>query len=138
MCLIDEVLSHSAEEIVCRTGSHRSGANPLRSAGRLHALCAIEYAAQAAAIYGALYGDGAPGCAKFGMLASVRDVTLATTHLDQLEADLYISVRNSGSDVNIRMFEFTVSDGSRPLVSGRGTIVLRHGSEPTIHGGALS
>ncbi len=138
MCLIDEVLAHSAEEIVCRASSHRSSSNPLRSAGHLHALCAIEYAAQAAAIYGALYGESAPGAARFGMLASVRDVTLAALHLDEVAADLYINVRNSGSDVNIRMFDFTVSDGSRPLVSGRGTIVLKHGSDPTGHGGALS
>lgn len=138
MCLIDEVLTHSPEEIVCRASSHRSSSNPLRSAGRLHALCAIEYAAQAAAIYGALYGENIPSAARFGMLASVRDVALATASLDEIAADLYISVRSSGSDASINMFNFTISDGSRPLVSGRGTIVLRHGSDPTGHSGVLS
>ena len=125
MCLLDEVLAHSPEEILCRASSHRSQLNPLRSAGRLHALCAIEYAAQAAAIYGALYGGATVGAAAFGMLASVREVSLALTQLDELDEDLFVSVRNTGADANIRMFEFTVSGGSgrwsagaRPLCSG--------------------
>lgn len=128
MCLLDEVLAHSPEEIVCRASSHRSKLNPLRSAGRLHALCAIEYAAQAAAVFGALYGGA--DAAAFGMLASVRDVSLELTRLDELGEDLIVSVRNTGADATIRMFEFTVSGGSRALVSGRGAIVLGHGSGP--------
>jgi predicted hotdog family 3-hydroxylacyl-ACP dehydratase len=127
MCLLDEVLAHSPNEIVCRASSHRSKLNPLRSAGRLHSLCAIEYAAQAAAVYGALYGGPSAGAATFGMLASVRDVSLELTRLDELGEDLIISVRNAGADASIRMFEFTVSSGSQPLVSGRGSIVLKQG-----------
>jgi predicted hotdog family 3-hydroxylacyl-ACP dehydratase len=138
MCLLDEVLAHSPEEILCRASSHRSMLNPLRSAGRLHALCAIEYAAQAAAIYGALYGGPAAGGATFGMLASVRDVSLELTHLDELGEDLIVSVRNTGADANICMFEFTVSSGSRPLVSGRGSIVLKHSSAAVGRGGGVS
>jgi predicted hotdog family 3-hydroxylacyl-ACP dehydratase len=138
MCLIDEVLTHSPEEIVCRASSHRSGTNPLRSAGGLHALCAIEYAAQAAAIYGALYGKSHTAHAPFGMLASVRNVTLAIARLDEIATDLYISVRSSGSDANISMFDFTVSDGSRPVVSGRGTIALRHSGDLVSRSGVLS
>jgi predicted hotdog family 3-hydroxylacyl-ACP dehydratase len=137
MCLLDEVLAHSPEEILCRASSHRSPLNPLRSAGRLHALCAIEYAAQAAAIYGALYGGATAGAAAFGMLASVREVSLALPQLDELDEDLLVSVRNTGADAYIRMFEFTVSGGSRALVSGRGTIVLKHGSAATGRGGEL-
>jgi len=129
MCLLDEVLAHSPEEILCRATSHRSQLNPLRSAGRLHALCAIEYAAQA--VYGALYGGPPADSATFGMLASVRDVSLDVARLDELEDDLIVSVRSTGADANIRMFEFTVSSGSRLLVSGRGSIVLRHGGTPT-------
>jgi predicted hotdog family 3-hydroxylacyl-ACP dehydratase len=135
MCLLDEVLAHSPEEILCRASSHRSQLNPLRSAGRLHALCAIEYAAQAAAVFGALYGGAPPGGATFGMLASVRDVSLELARLDELEEDLIVSVRTTGADAHIRMFEFTVSGGSRLLVSGRGSIVLRHSSAPTGRGG---
>jgi len=96
MCLLEEVLAHSPEEIVCRASSHRSKLNPLRCAGRLHALCAIEYAAQAAAVYGALYDAPAASAAAFGMLASVRDVALELTRLDELGEDLIISVRNGG------------------------------------------
>lgn len=129
MCLLDEVLTHTQDEIVCRASSHRSKLNPLRSADRLHALCAIEYAAQAAAVHGALYGGPAAGAAPFGMLASVREVSLALSWLDELGEDLIISVRNAGADANILMFEFTVSSGAQPLVSGRGSIVLKQGGD---------
>jgi len=138
MCLLDEVLAHSPEEILCRASSHRSKLNPLRSGGRLHALCAIEYAAQAAAVFGALYGGSTTGTATFGMLASVRDVSLELMQLDELGEDLFISVRNTGADENIRMFEFTVSGGSRTLVTGRGAIALKHSSAPTGGGGESS
>jgi predicted hotdog family 3-hydroxylacyl-ACP dehydratase len=138
MCLLDEVLAHSPDEILCRASSHRSPSNPLRCAGRLHALCAIEYAAQAAAIYGALYGESGTGAAPFGMLASVRDVSLELARLDEVAEDLLISVRSTGADSNIRMFEFSVSSGSRALVSGRGSIVLRHSRATSARGGEIS
>src|SRR5881398_1435622 len=54
MCLLDSVLGWDDESIVCTTNTHRDEANPLRRDGRLSALHALEYAAQAAAIHGGL------------------------------------------------------------------------------------
>src|SRR6059058_4587817 len=66
MCLLDSVLGWDDESIVCTTNTHRDEANPLRRDGRLSALHALEYGAQAAAIHGGLRaraaGTTAPPC----------------------------------------------------------------------------
>src|SRR5437764_15338661 len=66
MCLLDNVLDWNNESIVCVTNTHRDEANPLRRNGRLSALHAFEYGAQAAAIHCGLRaraaGATAPPC----------------------------------------------------------------------------
>src|SRR5271156_1476932 len=97
MCLLDEVLSWDATRIRCRSASHRTGDNPLRSHGRLGAACGIEYAAQAMAVHGALVSASAPLASvletqirgsirgtRIGYLASVRNVTFQVARLDDL------------------------------------------------------
>ena len=54
MCLLDAVESWDEQRILCRSTSHRSPHNPLRSGERLSAICGVEYAAQSMAIHGAL------------------------------------------------------------------------------------
>src|SRR5215831_9800765 len=100
MCLLDEVLSWDAARIRCRSSTHRAADNPLRAHGRLGAACGIEYAAQAMAVHGALIAASAPLAstvstqvrgsigATVGYLASVRNVTLNVTRLDDLEEEL--------------------------------------------------
>ncbi|MBV8403145.1 MAG: 3-hydroxylacyl-ACP dehydratase, partial [Gammaproteobacteria bacterium] len=99
MCLLDEVLSWDAGRIRCRSASHRARDNPLRAHGRLGAACGIEYAAQAMAVHGALIASSAPlastvavsvrgSIASMGYLASVRNVALHVSRLDDLEVDL--------------------------------------------------
>ena len=51
MCLLDDVMQWDDRSIVCFTNTHRDPANPLRRAGRLSAVHAFEYGAQAAAIH---------------------------------------------------------------------------------------
>jgi predicted hotdog family 3-hydroxylacyl-ACP dehydratase len=60
MCLLDEVVSWSAERIRCRSSTHRAADNPLRAHGRLGIACGMEYAAQTMAVHGALTAGGAP------------------------------------------------------------------------------
>ncbi|MGA8052800.1 MAG: 3-hydroxylacyl-ACP dehydratase, partial [Burkholderiales bacterium] len=65
--------------------------NPLRVGGRLQALAAIEYAAQAMAVHGGL-ATGVPGAAaEPGRLVAVRDVRLYATTLDDVAEDLEIA-----------------------------------------------
>ena len=124
MCLIDEVVDWTDTDIHCRTASHRLKSNPLRTADRLRSECGIEYAAQAIAIHGAL--NAAPaGTPVAGMLASVRDVSLHVARLDDLEEALVVRACRRGGDGTALLYDFSVAGGSRTLLAGRATIVLR-------------
>ncbi|MDN0082720.1 hypothetical protein QU487_08145 [Crenobacter sp. SG2305] len=54
MCLLAEVSDWDVQRLMARADSHRDTVNPLRQHGRLGGTCAIEYAAQATALHGAL------------------------------------------------------------------------------------
>ena len=123
MCLLDAVVSWDAARVLCRATSHRDAENPLRSHGRLGAACGVEYAAQAMAVHGALLApEGArPG---LGYLASVRDVALHASRLDDVDADLDVeALRLAGDDNNI-LYQFSVRAGVRDLLGGRALVVL--------------
>jgi predicted hotdog family 3-hydroxylacyl-ACP dehydratase len=72
MVLLDRVLSRDGETILCAADSHRDPDNPLRRHGGLPAMAAIEYAAQAAAVHGALSGQRVAGAG--AVLGGVKDV----------------------------------------------------------------
>jgi predicted hotdog family 3-hydroxylacyl-ACP dehydratase len=121
MCLLDAVESHDAARVVCRAASHRSAANPLRVGGRLPALAAIEYAAQAMAAHGAL--RAAAGAAP-GRLVAVRDVRLHVATLDDVAEDLEVVARCDAADAGGIAYAFVVSAGGRTLAEGRATVML--------------
>src|SRR5437588_12827522 len=73
LCLLDEVTQWDDRSIVCITNSHRDPANPLRREGRLSALHAFEYGAQAAAVHGGLRARSVGATAAPGYLAALRD-----------------------------------------------------------------
>src|SRR5437762_13790353 len=76
MCLLDSVTQWDDRSIVCVTNTHRDPANPLRRAGRLSALHAFEYGAQAAAVHGGLRARSAGATAPPGYLAALRNARL--------------------------------------------------------------
>lgn len=123
MCLLDEVLEWDATEIECRTATHRLKSNPLRTLDHLKAICAIEYAAQAIAVHGAV-NAASPGVGP-GMLASVRAVDLYADRLDDLVGDLIVRAVRIGGDETALLYHFSVSSDRLLLASGRGTILLR-------------
>jgi predicted hotdog family 3-hydroxylacyl-ACP dehydratase len=129
MCLLDSVEQWNAEKIVCHTQSHCDVRNPLREAGRIGAACGVEYAAQAMAIHGALLaGLSDASRPRAGFLASMRDVQLHATRLDDAGDSLRIEAeRVTGDGVTI-LYSFSVSsgdrDGERVLLSGRAAVVL--------------
>lgn len=123
MCLLDGVSAWSAVRIRCSASSHRLPDNPLRAGGRLGAACGVEYAAQAMALHGALLAE-AGGRPRQGFLASVRGVDLAVERLDDVAGDLEIHAeRLSGAGNNV-LYEFSVHDGERLLLSGRAAVIL--------------
>ncbi|HUX73136.1 MAG TPA: hypothetical protein VMV25_04510 [Steroidobacteraceae bacterium] len=128
MCLLDEVLDWNADRIRCRSGSHRLADNPLRAAGRLGAACALEYAAQAAAVHASLLADAPQSAPRAGYLASVRDLQLRVLRLDDVAGNLICEAVRIAADGQGILYAFTVDREDAPsasgLVSGRLAIAL--------------
>lgn len=123
MCLLDGVLRWDATSIRCISGTHRDAHNPLRSRGRLHALCGVEYAAQAMALHGGL--SGAVGQRpKTGYLASVRDLVCHTERLDALTSDLVIDAEQLLADEQRVIYQFTLRCDDAEVLTGRAAVVL--------------
>jgi predicted hotdog family 3-hydroxylacyl-ACP dehydratase len=79
MCLLDRVVAWDEARIVCQAAAPAAG-HPFARAQRVPAVAAVEYAAQAAALHGALLdGDREP---RHGMLAKLSEVELAAGWLD--------------------------------------------------------
>jgi len=128
MCLLDEVIEWDVRHIRCRSATHRALDNPLRSQDRLGIACGIEYAAQAMALHAALAAGAASGAPlatpKVGFLAGVRDVRLWVSRLDDIETDLICEAILVAGDGRAAIYEFTLGDTLRSLLSGRATILL--------------
>lgn len=127
MCLLAGVDAWDADAIRCRATSHRDADNPLRDDHGLPATSAIEYAAQAMAVHGALLAT--PGeTPRAGFLASVRSVEIAVERLDTVAADLDIRAERITGNDNQILYSFTVAADGRMLVSGRAAVILDAGA----------
>lgn len=124
MCLLDQLLHWTASDIVCSANSHRDAGNPLRSTRGLLGPCAVEYAAQAMALHGALItAAGAPPMP--GYLGSVRELRLAVLRLDDIAGALRVQAQRLAGDTSLVSYAFQVLDASgRLLADGRASIVL--------------
>ena len=124
MCLLDAMQSWSATEIHCLATRHTNPNHPLRCGNALLSPSAIEYAAQAMALHGALCA-AVQGKASSGFLASTRAVQLHVARLDDIAGALHIRARQLAGDSGQAMYHFVVSDDNhRALVQGRATVVL--------------
>lgn len=124
MSLLDKVLSFDAQGIVCIAHSHRDEANPLRENNILHAVCGIEYAAQAMALHGALLSTNPHQTPRAGRLAGVRSVQLSVSRLDDVPEELQICATQLMGDENSMVYDFTVKTSNRILLNGKATVVL--------------
>ena len=145
MCLLERVVSCDAASIRCETRSHLDRANPLRRNGHLSSVCAIEYAAQAMALHGALTApkhisaltaaghssalnatapSGASGGVRHGYLASVRDMRCHTRYLDEYTAELIVSAKLIFDESSRMIYSFTVAADETELVTGRAAVIL--------------
>ncbi len=123
MCLLDGVTQWDATRIACVASSHRDAANPMASGGRLGTACAIEYAAQAMAVHGALTLH--PGQRpRAGLLIGVRELRLAATPLDAVADDLRIEAEQMSAGAAGVMYQFRVRGGGQDLATGRATVIL--------------
>ena len=125
MCLLDEVVQWDDRSIACVSNTHRDPANPLRRQGRLSAVHAFEYGAQAAAVHGGLRARAAGTIAPPGYLAALRDGRLHVTRLDYIHLPLRIlATRLYGEGANT-VYEFILSAATVLVAEGRVTIVQR-------------
>ncbi len=126
MCLLDRVVEWDDARVVCRAAGHRAATHPMAADGRLGVACAIEYAAQAMAVHGALRTPGI-GRPANGLLVGVRDVRFGVARLDDVDDELAVEAeRMSGDDTNV-LYRFAVRAGGRLLAGGCAVVVLDGG-----------
>lgn len=124
MCLLARLEQWDGERIVCSATSHLDANNPLRTASGLLSPCAIEYAAQAMALHGALIGQDVGDAAKPGFLASARGVQLHRARLDDLPGELRIEAVRQAGDRQQILYRFSITQAGQPVADGRATVVL--------------
>ena len=128
MCLLARLDVWDLQRIVCAATNHRAADHPLRTRRGLLAPTAIEYAAQAMALHGALIGRAAGTPASPGYLASARGVQLHVLRLDDLPAaapdELRIEATRQAGDARQILYAFTIHHDGRPLAEGRAAVVL--------------
>ena len=124
MCLLARVDAWDAQRIRCSATSHRESDNPLRSASGLLASAAIEYAAQAAAVHGALNARAAGHSAAPGFLASARGVKLHRLRLDDLAGELAVDTEHLAGHDRQLLYAFTVRHQGAVVAEGRLAVVL--------------
>jgi predicted hotdog family 3-hydroxylacyl-ACP dehydratase len=125
MCLLDEVTQWDDRSIVCITNTHRDPDNPLRRDGRLSAVHAFEYGAQAAAVHGGLRARSVGTTAAPGYLAAMREGRLHVTRLDHVHLPLSIRATRLFGDRANTVYEFFISAATVLIAEGRITIVER-------------
>jgi predicted hotdog family 3-hydroxylacyl-ACP dehydratase len=97
----------------------------LRRDGRLSALHAFEYGAQAAAVHGGLRARSVGATAPPGYLAALRDARLHVASLDDIRSALQVyALRLFGDGANT-VYECRVSARDLPIAEARITIVQR-------------
>jgi predicted hotdog family 3-hydroxylacyl-ACP dehydratase len=125
MCLLDSVVCWDNESIICMTNTHRDVNNPLRHAGRLAAVHALEYGAQAAAVHGGLRARAAGTTAPPCYLAALRDAHLHVARLDDFTSALEVRAQRLFGDAGNTIYQCAISAAGIPVADGRVTIMLR-------------
>ncbi len=128
MCLLEQVISYTDEEIICRTQSHLDVNNPLKTDGKLSKMHLIEYGAQAIAVHGGLLdlsiSNGAP---KLGYIASLKLVKWGSFEpfTDFLEVTATAVMVNDMS----KLYEFCVTDAELRNVCSARVMVIHPDSD---------
>src|SRR6266513_2517254 len=125
MCLLDEVVQWDDRSIACVSNTHRDPANPLRRQGRLSAVHAFEYGAQAVAVHGGLRARSAGTIAAPGYLAALREGRLHVTRLDHIHLPLRIYATRLFGDRANTVYECLISAATVLVAEGRIIIMER-------------
>ena len=116
MCLLDSVLQWDPEHILCK-GALPEQQHPLARHHQLPTTAAIEYAAQATAVHGALLD--ANNAQKPGVLAKLSDIQLESEWIGHEEHPLNIAVTLLSRSESGCLYTFRVWGSCKPLASGQ-------------------
>jgi predicted hotdog family 3-hydroxylacyl-ACP dehydratase len=122
MCLLDRVIDWDEHRIRCEARSHQDAAHPLRERGGLPVWAAIEYAAQAAAVHGALLLDTSGP--RTGVLGKLADVRPGCEWLDQVASPLVIEATLRHRDRAGAVYTFEARGDGALLLEGRFTLMF--------------
>lgn len=128
MCLIDRVLDWDARHIQCAAESHREADHPLREPGGLPVWAGIEYAAQAAAMHGALLLESTRPRA--GVLGKVRNVRPGCEWLDRIASPLVVGATLLHSDPAGAVYAFEAHGDGALLLQGQFTLMFAGNAPP--------
>lgn len=115
MCLLEIVESWDAINIVCQSSDSLSN-NPLLRDGKLPSTAAIEYAAQATALHGALLDGGLNS--KPGVLAKLTEISLQTEYISVDNMPLRVSVEQLSRTSGGCKYKFVVNGSQHAVASG--------------------
>ena len=116
MCLLDAVVDWDTTRIHC-TAAAPGPKHPLARGNRVPAVVAIEYAAQATAVHGALLEAAATPRA--GLLAKLTEVHLHTDWLSSDGEALDVRAERLGHSAAGCRYRFEVTSGQQVVADGR-------------------
>lgn len=119
MCVLESVVEDTAARIRCHGRATDADAHPLASGGHLHAVHALEYAAQAAALHSSLRADAQ--WPHGGLVAAVRDLAWDGAWL---RGTLEVTCEQLAADARHCSYAFHVVDAAGVTVRGRLTVVF--------------
>ncbi len=124
MMLLDGLVGWDARHVRCYSRKHLDPGNPLRREGRLGAVCALEWALQAAALHGAMLAGGVAQPA--GYVARLRDVALGVDTLDDEALGLlWVEARLERQEARGMLYGLKVEGAlGQAVASGMASIAL--------------
>jgi predicted hotdog family 3-hydroxylacyl-ACP dehydratase len=122
MVLLDRVLEWDAKSIRCAAESHREADHPLRERGGLPVWAGVEYAAQAAAVHGALLHATAKPRA--GVLGKLRNVRPGCEWLDRIASPLVVGATLLHGDASGGIYAFEAHGDGALLLQGQFTLMF--------------
>jgi predicted hotdog family 3-hydroxylacyl-ACP dehydratase len=122
MCLLDAVTQWNESQLTCTSRAPGTD-HPLARDGRVPSVAACEYAAQAAAVHGALIDSAQTPRA--GMLASLIDVHLHEAWFPEVPKDVLVRANLRSRSGDGCLYAFEVSAAGVALVDGRLIVAFR-------------
>ncbi|MBK1735651.1 hypothetical protein CKO15_10220 [Halorhodospira abdelmalekii] len=127
MVLLERVVEWDREGLSATASSHLDRCNPLCRDGALSGVHALEYAAQAMAVHGALLLQTAmprPERMQGGVLAAGRGLSFYVARLDELTGELAIRVECEFVQEKSMIYRFRVADQNDATVADGQAIVV--------------